>query len=94
MVHWFAQKQVKQNGKMERTAANHFLVRFWNFTKTKIFAQLASRPQRPGMTGPLKKLLADCPKTGLLAARAISTVTTTVRHAKPTGLLVQTIYTR
>jgi len=38
MVHWFAQKQVKQNGKMERTAANHFLVRFWNFTKTKIFA--------------------------------------------------------
>jgi len=23
---------------MERTAAKHFLVRFWNFAKTKIFA--------------------------------------------------------
>ena len=41
---------------------------------------LASRLQRPGMTSSLKKLLADCfktladgPKTGLLAARAIST---------------------
>jgi len=29
MVHWFAWKEVKQqNGKMERTAAKHFLVRF------------------------------------------------------------------
>jgi len=40
---------------------------------------LASRLQRPGMTSSLKKLLADCfktvadgPKTGLLAVRAIS----------------------
>jgi len=33
MVHWFAWKQVKQNGKMERTAVKHFLVRFWNFEK-------------------------------------------------------------
>ena len=44
---------------------------------------LASRLQRPGMTSSLKKLLTDCfktladgPKTGLLAARAISTVLT------------------
>ena len=42
---------------------------------------LASRLQRPGMTSSLKKLLADYfktvadgPKTGLLAACAISTV--------------------
>jgi len=41
---------------------------------------LASRLQRPGVTSSLKKLLADCfktladgPKTGLLAACAIST---------------------
>ena len=39
---------------------------------TIIFAQLASKPQRPGMTSPLKKLLAACPKTGPLAARANS----------------------
>ena len=31
--------------------------------KNKKFALLASRPQRPGMTSPLKKLLADCFKT-------------------------------
>jgi len=49
--------------------------------KNKNFALLASRPQRPGMTTPLKKVLADCfktladgPKTGMLAARAISRV--------------------
>jgi len=36
---------------------------------------LASRLQRPGITSYLKKLLADGLKTGLLAARAISTVT-------------------
>jgi len=42
MVHWFGWKQVKQNisrrVKMERTAAKHFLIRFGNFAKTKIFS--------------------------------------------------------
>jgi len=48
-------------GKMERTAAKKFAVRFWNFVKNKIFS--ASRLQRPGMTSPLKQLLANCFKT-------------------------------
>jgi len=55
------------------------LLDFETLQKMKIFAYSASRPQLLGMTSPLKKLLADCfktladgPKTGLLAARAIS----------------------
>jgi len=49
-----------QNGKMERTAAKKFIVRFWNCKKQNFSA---SRFQRPGMTSSLKKLLADCFKT-------------------------------
>jgi len=48
------------NGKMERTAATKLFVRFWNFAKKKFSA---SRLQRPGMTSPLKQLLAACFKT-------------------------------
>ena len=58
-----SEMQYEPNGERERTAANSFIVRFWKFTKNKNFALLASRPQRPGMTSPLKKLLADCYKT-------------------------------
>jgi len=36
-----------QNGERERTVANNFIVRFWNFAKQKNFATLASRPQLP-----------------------------------------------
>ena len=62
---------------MKRTAAKIFVVRWWNFAKNKNF-------WRADCSGPewrhrQNKLLADCfktladgPKTGLLAARAIS----------------------
>jgi len=53
-----------QNGKMERTAAKQFIVRFWNFVKNKNFRRAdRSGPKRPGMTSSRKKLLADCFKT-------------------------------
>jgi len=46
---------------------------------SRLFQNRSGRPEDPGMTSSLKKLLADCfktvadgPKTGLLAARAIS----------------------
>jgi len=58
-----SETEYEQNGEREKTAANNFIVRFWNFAKNKNFALLASRLQRPGMTTPLKKLLADCFKT-------------------------------
>ena len=41
-----SETEYEQNGERERTAANPFIVRFWNFAKNKNFA-LASRPQRP-----------------------------------------------
>jgi len=37
----------EQNGERERTAANNFTVRFWNFAINKNYASLASRLQRP-----------------------------------------------
>jgi len=55
-----SETEYEQNSEKERTSANNFTVRFWNFAKNKNFALLASRPQRPGMTSPLKRLLADC----------------------------------
>jgi len=55
--------EYEQNDERERTAADNFIARFWKLAKNKNFASLASRPQRPGMTSPLKKLLADCFKT-------------------------------
>jgi len=57
-----SETEYEQNGERE-TAANNFIVRFWNFAKNKNFDSLASWPQRPGMTSPLKKLLADGCKT-------------------------------
>ena len=52
---------------------------------------LASRLLRPGVTSSLKKLLADCfktvadgPKTGLLAARAISSCKTSLEKKSQT----------
>jgi len=67
-----------QNGKMETTAAKNIHCKIKKLRKKQKF--LASRLQRTGMTSSLKKLLTDCfktladsPKTGLLAARAIST---------------------
>jgi len=44
-----SETEYEQNGEKERTVANDFIVRFWNFAKNKNFALLASRPQRPGM---------------------------------------------
>jgi len=61
----------------ERWRKNSKQFHCWNYAKNKNFASLASRPQQPGMTSPLRKLLADCfktfslsgrPKTGLSAA--------------------------
>jgi len=42
-----SETEYEQNGEIERTAANNFIVRFRNFAKNKNFAFLASRPQRP-----------------------------------------------
>jgi len=44
-----SETEYEQNGERE-TAANNFIVRFWNFAINKNFASLASRPERPGMT--------------------------------------------
>ena len=57
--------EYEQNGEREKTVANNFIVRFYNFAKNKNFALLVSRLQQPGMTSLLKKLWADCSKTGL-----------------------------
>jgi len=42
-----SETECEQNDERERTAANNFIVRFWNFAKNKNFTLLASRPQRP-----------------------------------------------
>jgi len=42
-----SETEYEQNGERERTAANNFVVKFWNFAKNKNLASLASRPQRP-----------------------------------------------
>jgi len=42
-----SETEYEKNGERERTAANNFIVRFWNLAKNKNFASLASRPQRP-----------------------------------------------
>jgi len=44
-----SETKYEQNCERERTAANNFIARFWNFAKNKNFASLASRPKRPGM---------------------------------------------
>jgi len=41
-----SETEYEQNGERERTAANNFIARFWNFAKNKNFALLASTPQR------------------------------------------------
>jgi len=85
MVHSFAWKQVKRNVsrtvKWREQQQKNYLLDVETLQTIKIFVYLATRPQRPGMTSQLKKLLADCfksladgPKTGLLAARAISSL--------------------
>ena len=56
-------RTLKQNNKMGRTAAKHFLVKFWNFAKTKILASRPQRPVAPQNDVTSKKLLADCFKT-------------------------------
>jgi len=43
-----SETEYEQNGEIERTAANNFIVRFRNFAKNKNFALLASRADRSG----------------------------------------------
>jgi len=81
-----SETKYEQNGEREKTTATNFIVRFWNFAKNKNFASLVSRPQRTGMTSPLRKLLANCFKTfsGLpedwtVTARAMSTLKVRLR---------------
>jgi len=42
-----SETEYEQNGERERTGANNFIIRFWNFAKNKNFALLVSRPLRP-----------------------------------------------
>jgi len=74
MLHFFAWKQVKQNVgimvKWKEQQEKTSLLDFETLQKTK--KSSTSRLQWPGMMSPLKKLLADGPKAGLLAACAIS----------------------
>jgi len=81
MVHSFAWKQVKRNVgiivKWKEQQKKSSLLDFETLQKTKIFGEQTAAA-RNDVTA--KKLLADCfktlangPKTGLLAARAIST---------------------
>jgi len=55
-----SEMELWHNGKMKRTAAKKFVVRFKLCKKQKASV---IRLQRPGMTSLLKKLLADCFKT-------------------------------
>ena len=73
-----------QNGKREITAGNPFIVTLWKFAKNKSFALLPSKPQRPGMTSPLKNLLADCFKTfsGLPEDWTVSGLAISIEHTK------------
>jgi len=55
--------EYEQNGERERTAANNFVVRFWNFCKKQKFRLVGEQTVAARNDVTAKKLLADCFKT-------------------------------
>ena len=92
MVHWFAWKQVKRNGgitvKWREQQQKSSLSDFETLQKTKIFGEQTAAARndvtaKTIVSGLLQNLLADGPKTGLLAARAISKLQSSAVTSKP-----------